>query len=315
MSTPNLPHRFRHHPPRGEEDVRAHERIRATTSQAAHVIDALVPDGREKSLALTALEEAMMWANAGIARGGTATDPRPRPGAGGPVTAIRDEGAMAAFKDDSVRLMAEQAAAAGKLGGLYTWHEDGYTLVQDVPALVTKGEHVVTPRWLELAKDTHNRQSAGIVGYDLPQPVPHTEGAATRLTADPAYRFAVMVYQPDNMPLATPAPVGDGVTATLNVPYGYAFSGAILTGAWLMDAPATDEQRAWITSELWPRMAPGCKVRHVYEDTEKAPADEAAPELANEATAAARRGMSSLEELQAIQLQAAKDKLGSEAAA
>lgn len=32
------------------------------------MIDALVPDGREKSLALTHLEETVMWANAGVAR-------------------------------------------------------------------------------------------------------------------------------------------------------------------------------------------------------------------------------------------------------
>lgn len=36
--------------------------------ELAHAINALMPDGREKSLALTALEETMHWADAGIAR-------------------------------------------------------------------------------------------------------------------------------------------------------------------------------------------------------------------------------------------------------
>lgn len=34
----------------------------------AYVINATCPDGREKSLAMTKLEEAAMWANAAIAR-------------------------------------------------------------------------------------------------------------------------------------------------------------------------------------------------------------------------------------------------------
>jgi hypothetical protein len=32
------------------------------------MLNELVPDSREKSLAITHLEEAVMWANAGIAR-------------------------------------------------------------------------------------------------------------------------------------------------------------------------------------------------------------------------------------------------------
>jgi nucleotide-binding universal stress UspA family protein len=68
--TPGLADRFRHHPPRGERDVQAHQRIRAAVSQAAHVLDAVMPDGREKRYALMKLEEAMAWGNAGVARNG-----------------------------------------------------------------------------------------------------------------------------------------------------------------------------------------------------------------------------------------------------
>lgn len=43
--------------------------IRDSIIFAAQNIDAQVPDGKEKSLALTKLEEALMWSNKGIATG------------------------------------------------------------------------------------------------------------------------------------------------------------------------------------------------------------------------------------------------------
>ena len=45
-----------------------HDAIRGLIRDAAHQLVDIVPDGREQSLMLTKLEEAMMWANAGIAR-------------------------------------------------------------------------------------------------------------------------------------------------------------------------------------------------------------------------------------------------------
>lgn len=42
--------------------------IRSEARALAQIIEDLCPDGREKSLAHTKLEEAMMWANASIAR-------------------------------------------------------------------------------------------------------------------------------------------------------------------------------------------------------------------------------------------------------
>lgn len=42
--------------------------IRAAALAVAFTIDELSPDSREKSLAITHLEEAVFWANAAIAR-------------------------------------------------------------------------------------------------------------------------------------------------------------------------------------------------------------------------------------------------------
>lgn len=45
-----------------------HERVREVTKECALTLIELCPESRELSLALTALEETMMWANAAIAR-------------------------------------------------------------------------------------------------------------------------------------------------------------------------------------------------------------------------------------------------------
>jgi hypothetical protein len=42
--------------------------MRAAMKGAAMFVANTVPEGREKSLALTRLEEALFWSNAGIAR-------------------------------------------------------------------------------------------------------------------------------------------------------------------------------------------------------------------------------------------------------
>lgn len=42
--------------------------LRNKAKELALLIDEMVPDSREKSLAMTKLEETIMWANAGIAR-------------------------------------------------------------------------------------------------------------------------------------------------------------------------------------------------------------------------------------------------------
>lgn len=70
-SSADIDNRFDYHRP-NDEKVIAHENVRESCKAVAHYIDAAVPPGREKSLALTKLEEAMFWANAAIARSNSA---------------------------------------------------------------------------------------------------------------------------------------------------------------------------------------------------------------------------------------------------
>jgi len=58
---------FNYHPPKADQVPRYNE-IRDTAKGLALVIMVLCPPSRERSLALTALEEAVMWSNAAIAR-------------------------------------------------------------------------------------------------------------------------------------------------------------------------------------------------------------------------------------------------------
>jgi hypothetical protein len=73
MPSQDIIHRFAYHPPPDEHVANLHSHIRAIMSGAAAEVEANVPPGREQSLAITKLEEAMMWANAGIARANGAT--------------------------------------------------------------------------------------------------------------------------------------------------------------------------------------------------------------------------------------------------
>lgn len=58
---------FTYHPPKGDQPARYQE-IRAKARSLAVIICKLCPESRERSIALTKLEEASMWANASIAR-------------------------------------------------------------------------------------------------------------------------------------------------------------------------------------------------------------------------------------------------------
>jgi hypothetical protein len=63
----DLNNRFQYHPPRGDQAAR-YQIIRSNAGSLAHLINQNAPDSREKGLAITHLEEAVMWANAAIAR-------------------------------------------------------------------------------------------------------------------------------------------------------------------------------------------------------------------------------------------------------
>ena len=59
--------RFNHHAPTGDK-ISRHETTRARVRALAHLINEDLPDCYEKDNTIKALEEALMWANAGIAR-------------------------------------------------------------------------------------------------------------------------------------------------------------------------------------------------------------------------------------------------------
>lgn len=64
----DIEHRFTHHPPGSPAVANTHQDIRLAMCQAAVVVADRTERCREQSLALTALEEAMFWANAAVAR-------------------------------------------------------------------------------------------------------------------------------------------------------------------------------------------------------------------------------------------------------
>ena len=67
MSPEELKTRFTYHPPK-EGQPKKYEQLRGTAKHLATMFQELCPDSRELSLAITRLEEAVMWANAAIAR-------------------------------------------------------------------------------------------------------------------------------------------------------------------------------------------------------------------------------------------------------
>lgn len=64
---PQIDKAFTYHAPKDTQPVRYGE-LRAKAKEYAELINQHCPDSREKSLALTNLEQSSMWANASIAR-------------------------------------------------------------------------------------------------------------------------------------------------------------------------------------------------------------------------------------------------------
>ena len=64
----DIDNRFTYHAPKGDQVTR-YAMLRDGGKTLAELICKTVPPGRERALALTKLQEAVMWANAGIACG------------------------------------------------------------------------------------------------------------------------------------------------------------------------------------------------------------------------------------------------------
>jgi hypothetical protein len=69
MDYDTIDRNFKYHAPKDGQPA-LYQAIRTKAKELAELIQASVSEGREKALAFTKLEECVMWANAGIARGG-----------------------------------------------------------------------------------------------------------------------------------------------------------------------------------------------------------------------------------------------------
>ena len=68
MDPKDIENRFAFHPAATEEKRDAHTSIRQNCKVLADFLNEKLPESREKSLAITHLEDTMMWANASLAR-------------------------------------------------------------------------------------------------------------------------------------------------------------------------------------------------------------------------------------------------------
>lgn len=64
----DLAKRFEYHAPKTQTAIEMHQDVRSECLSIALSFNQTLPEGREKALAITKLEEAMFWANASIAR-------------------------------------------------------------------------------------------------------------------------------------------------------------------------------------------------------------------------------------------------------
>ena len=67
MEAADLANRFTYHAPQNGQ-AETYQQIRDAAHAFAKLLNEFCPESREKSLAVTHLEDAVMWANAAIAR-------------------------------------------------------------------------------------------------------------------------------------------------------------------------------------------------------------------------------------------------------
>jgi hypothetical protein len=66
----DIEHRFAFHAATTQEKRDEHTSVRQQCRQLADSLNEALPEGREKAVVVTKLEEVMFWANAAIARAG-----------------------------------------------------------------------------------------------------------------------------------------------------------------------------------------------------------------------------------------------------
>lgn len=67
MDSKTIENNFKYHEADETQNMK-YEDIRSAAKNLAYIINDICPESRERSLALTNLEQATMWANASIAR-------------------------------------------------------------------------------------------------------------------------------------------------------------------------------------------------------------------------------------------------------
>ncbi|MGW4728839.1 Acb2/Tad1 domain-containing protein [Streptomyces shenzhenensis] len=71
MQPEDIAHRFAFHAATTQEKRDEHTSVRQACRRLADELNERLPEGREKALVVTKLEEVMFWANAAIARTGS----------------------------------------------------------------------------------------------------------------------------------------------------------------------------------------------------------------------------------------------------
>lgn len=75
MDTRDIENRFAFHAATTAEKRDAHTSVRRHCRRLADELNDQLPDGREKSVAMTKLEEVMFWGNAALARQNEQAEP------------------------------------------------------------------------------------------------------------------------------------------------------------------------------------------------------------------------------------------------